>query len=301
MYGPAADTVRELVRAEAEGWEDSRWPNGVLSPRAICEVSYPRATVGKMRELLAQARAEAAGDQEVLQHLDYFATPFPDFFAEFESVIEGKGARSVVAKKVAEKPTIDGRLDEAAWREAAATSMVASDGTQEIDARYATSVQAVWTADGITFGFRMEEPAPQSLVRVVDSRDDSMAWWDDCIEIFVDVTGENQGDWYQFILNANCAIYDGHGQDTSWNAEGVEAAAHVGDGFWTLEAYVPYSTFPEVKTPGTGIEWYAQFTRHRIADSKDNPESAREVQRLNYRFGGPSRNLADFAPLRFAE
>ena len=74
MYGPGADTVRELVRLEIEGWEDSRWPNGVLFPKAIYEVSYPRATVEKMRELLAQARAEVAGDEEALQHLDYFST-----------------------------------------------------------------------------------------------------------------------------------------------------------------------------------------------------------------------------------
>lgn len=44
-----------------------------------------------------------------------------------------------------------------------------------------------------------------------------------------------------------------------------------------------------------------QFTRHRISDSKVNPDTIREHTRLNDPFGGFSRNLANFAEIRFVE
>ena len=301
MYGPAADTLRELLRVQTDGWENSRWPGGRLSPKAIYGVSYPPKTVARMRDLLAQARREAKGHAEALQHLDYVERPFQDFFQEFHTVVEGKGARPLVAQKVAENPVIDGKLDDQAWTRAPAAALVKSVKKKEVEPKYPTRLKAIWTLDGVTFGFHCAEPSPTTLVRKLKSRDDSMAWWDDNVELFLDVTGKREGEFYQLIINPNCAVADFKTQDPTWNVQGAKIAAFVGKDFWSVEVYLPLTAFPDAVRPGTGVEWFAQFTRHRLSDSRASKTSLREYTRLNFKFGGPSRNLADFAPVRFVE
>jgi len=154
---------------------------------------------------------------------------------------------------------------------------------------------AVWTLDGVTFGFRLAEPTPERLKRAVRGRDDSLAWWDDNVELFLDVLGTRE-DYYQPIVNANAAVLDGKGRDASWTCKGLKAAAHVGEDFWSLEAYVPYAAFERLRRPGTGVQWWGNFTRHRVCDK--NP---REYQRLNTTYEPGSHNMMAFGPIRFVE
>jgi hypothetical protein len=254
-----------------------------------------------MQALLEQARREAAGDKAALAHLDYYETPFKEFTAEFQAVVEGKGARPLIARKVAEDPVVDGKLDDAAWRIAPAVSLFKHARKKEVEPKYATRLKAVWSLDGVTFGFHCAEPSPKTLVRKIKSRDDSVAWWDDNVEIFVDVTGKRQGEYYQLIINPNGAIADSKLQDDTWNIKGAKIAVLVGKDFWSVEAFLPYAAFPDAVRAGTGVEWSGQFTRHRISDSRQRKESLREYTRMNHKFGGPSRNLSDFAPIKFIE
>jgi len=301
MFGRAASSIRRLLALQVDGWEKSRWPDGILSPKAIYEATYPRKTVERMKELLARARAQAAGDTLAAQRVEYYATPFPDLFEEFETVVEGKGARPLVVQKVGENPVIDGKLDDEVWKRAEAAALFKHEGKREVEPKYATKLKAVWTPDGVTFGFWMAEPSPQTLVQTVKSRDESMAWWNDCVEVFLDVTGKNQGHWYQWIINPYGVIHDGKGQDTSWNPEGVKTKAHIGTDFWSLEVFIPYALFAEALKPGTNVAWAGQFTRHRMSDQGKAPGSLHENQKLNCKFGGFNSNLADFAPVKFVE
>jgi hypothetical protein len=115
------------------------------------------------------------------------------------------------------------------------------------------------------------------------------------VEIFLDVTGKRTG-YYQLIINPNGAVYDGRGRDVEWTCKGLKAKAHVGEDLWSLEVYVPYSAFPDAVRPGTGVEWYGNFTRHRVCDRKP-----REYQRLNTTYAAPSNNMMAFGPIRFVE
>src|SRR5690606_12760308 len=105
--------------------------------------------------------------------------------------------------------------------------------------------------------------------------------------------------YYQFIVNANGALYDSEGrEDLAWTAQGVEAAAFVGDDFWSCELYVPYSAFDSVALPATGAQWFGNFTRHRVTD-----RSGREYQAFNVipHSDPPSHNQNAFGPLPFIE
>jgi len=163
--------------------------------------------------------------------------------------------------------------------------------------------------DGVTLGFRMEEPAPDRMVRTIRSRDDSAAWWNENVEFFLDVTGRGEGEYYQFIINPNGAVYDSRLQDTNWDAEGTRVGVHVGTDFWSMEVHLPYGAFTDLVRPGTGVEWLGQFTRHRMSRMTATPgkgfdqkgETTGEYSRMNMRFGGGSNNQADFARLRFVE
>lgn len=309
MYGPAAGPMRKLVGLQSEGWEGSRWPSGRLSPKAVHDSSFPRPQVLAMADLLEEARRLAGPDDTIRRRIDYYAGPFADFFRESRDYHEGTGLRPLLVQKVGENPRIDGKLDEPMWAKAEPVSFVRGWDRKQKEPSYPTTVRGVWTFTGVTVGFHMHEPTPDRLERKIVGRDDSMAWWDDNIELLFDVTGKNEGEFYHLIINPNGAVADAREKDFSWNASQTQARAHVGADFWSLEVFLPYDEFPGVERPASGRNptWMGSFTRHRVADRglkqrlEPRQGSEREYQRMNTTYANPSNNLTDFAPLRFVE
>jgi Domain of unknown function (DUF4838)/Carbohydrate family 9 binding domain-like len=309
MYGPAAATMRELATLQIDGWEKGRLPGGRLSAKGIHEFCFPRKTVLRMEALLEQARKQAGAEELSQKRIAYYAAPFALFFKESKSYAEGGGLTPLVIQRAGENPVIDGKLDDAVWARAQEVPFVRAYDKAKKEPRYATTVKAVWTADGVTFGFRLTEPTPDRIERALKGHDDSMLWWDDNIELLFDVTGKNEGEFYHFIINANNAVADARGKDFSWNAEGVKTATFLGKDFWSMEVFVPYKAFPEAARPGPGkvVTWHGNFTRHRVADRglkpkfASFPDSEREYTRMNTTYAVPSNNLADFAPWKFVE
>ena len=309
MFGPAEQPMRELLALQTAGWETSRWPGGRFSPKGIYEASFPPETIGKMQALAAQARKAAAGDALATARVTYCLSAFEAFFQEAD-VMAGRGFRPLAAQKVGEQPKIDGQLTDEQWKRARPNPFVTATGAERgKPARYPTTVQAVWTTEGITFGFHLSEPTPALLETVNGGHDNGQMWWDDNVELFLDVTGKSEGEFYQFIVNPEIDYWDSKGKDTTWECKGFQAAAHRGKDFWSLEVFLPYAAFPDVQRPGSGTEtvWTGNFTRHRVADrglkSKKPPQegSTREYQRMNTTGSATSYNLADFAEIRFIE
>jgi hypothetical protein len=311
MFGPAAGTMRELLRLQITGWEDSRWPGARLSAKAIHEISYPRPTVLRMEELLNRAAAEAQPDALASQRVAYYAAPFAAFFAESRDVAAGTGLRPLLAQKVGENPVLDGKLDDAAWQRAQENPFVRGWDKARTEPRYPSRVKAVWTASGVTFGFHLAEPTPALLEAAIKGRDDSLLWWDDNIELLFDVTGRNDGEFYHFIVSARNTVADFKGKDLAWNCDAVKTAVFVGPDFWSAEVFVPYAAFAETVKPVGGsasqVHWYGNFTRHRVCAWGLKPRAAagqdgeREYSRMNTTYADPSDNLADFAAIRFVE
>jgi len=309
MFGPAAGTMRELVGMQIDGWEQSRWPGGRFSPKGIYEASFPPESIEKMKQLLARARQQVAGDALATARIDYY-TPAMQAFFEEAAVMSGRGFKPLAAQKVGENPTLDGKLDDPQWQRATPNPFVKATGRdQGKPARYPTSVRAVWTADGVTFGFEMHEPTPHLIETVHGGHDNGLLWWDDNVEILVDVTGKSEGEFYHFIVNADGDYWDSKLKDTTWECPGFRATTHRGKDSWSLEVFLPYTAFPEGVKPGSGTDtaWTGNFTRHRVADrglkSQKPPQegSTREYQRMNTTGSGTSDNLADFAPIKFIE
>lgn len=309
MYGPASKTMRELLALQMDGWEKSRWPGERFSPKGIYETSFPPKTIERMKALLEKAQAEAKSDPLAMARIEYSMPSYKAFFQE-AATMSGDGLRPLVAQKVGERPVIDGKLTDPQWKRATANSFVRATGkSRGKPARYKSTVQAVWTFEGITFGFHLHEPTPGLLETSNGGHDNGNMWWDDNVELFLDVTGKSEGEFYQFIVNPEINIWDSKQKDTTWECQGFKAAAHRGKDFWSLEVYLPYSAFPEAKKPGSGTDtvWTGNFTRHRVADKglkskkPQQPGSVREYQRMNTTGATTSDNLADFAEIQFIE
>jgi hypothetical protein len=301
MYGPAAGTVRKIIQLQMDGWEKSRWPGGRLAPKSVYSISYPKSVVEQFKQLLALAKKEAAPDVLATKRLAYFSYCFEDFFKEYAAVMEGEGQRTIKSFKVAANPIIDGNLDDAVWQKAEPVVLMKNEGGKEVACKYPTEVRSVFTLDGISFSFKMTEPSPDKLKRDVKTNDHGLTYWDDGIELYLDTSGKNIGDFTQFVINANGAVQDIRNGSYSWNAEGLKVATKLGDGCWMMEVFVPFKALGENIRGGTGVTWFCQITRNRMSDNARGTGSIRENQKLNAKNTGFNSNLNDFSPLTFRE
>ncbi len=301
MYGPAAATVRQIVQLQMDGWEKSCWPEAALAPKSIYTLSYPKATMDQFRALISQAKKEAAADDLATRRLAYFSYSFDAAYNEYAAVMENAGQHKMVAYKVAANPVVDGSLDDAVWSKAEPVLLMKNSDAGEVACKYPTQVRAVFTLQGITFGLKMTEPNPEKLKREIKTNDHGMTYWDDCVELYLDPSGKNLGKFAQFIINANGAVQDFNNGEASWNCPGLKVASKLGDGFWSMEVFVPFAALGDSARGGTGVTWMTQVTRNRISDNGTAPDSIRENQKLNAKTGGFNSNLNDFAPLTFQE
>jgi hypothetical protein len=205
-----------------------------------------------------------------------------------------------VAKKVAENPTVDGKLDEALWMTATATAFRRNvQPGKDAEPRHPTWVKAVWTGEGITFGIRCSEKYPGKLKMDNTNRDDGTLWCQDCVEVFLDPSGKGGGPVAQLLITAGGGLFDAWAGDTAWTCEGLKFAKSLGPDFWNMEVYVPLKALPGAVAPATGVAWNGQFTRFRNGENKPDKDS--EAQKMNAKYGGFNSNTADFAPIRFVE
>ncbi len=300
LFGPAAEPMRQLLTIQSDRWEKVSYPDGNLAAQSVYTLSFPKPVIDRMRALLAEAQELAAGDPLTEQRLAYYKTPFPEFYREFEYVIEGKGMAPLRIKKAGELPVVDGKLDDHVWQSAEAVPFKVYGGPEEGSqpAKFPTDLKAVWTPEGVAFGFRMSEPNPAALQKEKSGQDDGALYWQDCVELFIDPTGTNEGNYFHFLLTAGLARFDARKDDTTWTCEGLDFQTFVGEDFWSMEVVIPTSAIGATLTTGsTGVTWFGQFTRHRMADSVGGNEN----QKMNANQGGFNSNTGDFGELRFEE
>ena len=133
---------------------------------------------------------------------------------------------------------VDGKLDDPAWRGAAWASGFVLLGSGE-PARAQTLFATLYDSRSLYIAVECIEPNVKGIVACHKERDSSV-WFDDAVEVFVDPRHSHH-DYFQFIVNTLGAKFDSHRTDWSWNGE-WEAVARVGQGSWTLELAIPFST-----------------------------------------------------------
>jgi hypothetical protein len=180
---------------------------------------------------------------------------------------------AVTATLLKEPPTIDGRLDDSAWRSAARIGQFVQ--TRPLDGVPATEQTVVYVAydsQGLYFGIHAQYSNP-SLVRA-NRVDRDRTENDDTVTVFFDPFLDQQSA-YSFSVNGygvqsdslvrGSGGFGGQGVqtvegDTSWNALFQSAGQLVEDG-WTAEMVIPFKSLRYPARGGEAHRWGFQVQR----------------------------------------
>ncbi len=167
-------------------------------------------------------------------------------------------------------PVIDGELNDSAWKTPPSVQnfrLLRSSAATEVLPQ--TQAWLVADTDALYIASRCEEPNMVMLVTTGKNHDDP-TWKDDCLEIFLDPTGEGRS-YAQIVVNAAGVIMDGWKDsklsplEISWGS-GATAAAKQYDNYWTLEVRIPFDRMPIKDPKGT---WLFNLARHRAHTSEN--------------------------------
>lgn len=144
--------------------------------------------------------------------------------------------------------TIDGYLDEGAWRDATSPgSLRRSDG--RAPARLRTEVHLTWDEESLYLGFECEDP---DIISSYRNRDEPL-YYQDVVEIFLDPDGDRL-DYLEFEVSPAAVLFDAsfssrrQGMNLAFNptvraavtVDGTLDARNDRDRRWTAEIAIPF-------------------------------------------------------------
>jgi hypothetical protein len=185
--------------------------------------------------------------------------------------------RQAVCYRTAARLTVDGKLDEAAWRAAAwSDPFVDIDGTRR--PAVSTRVKMLWDDEFFYVGAELEEPDVWATL----TERDSVIFRDNDFEAFIDPDGDTHA-YYELEVNALGTVWDllllqpyrdGGPAINAWDIAGLKVAVDVRgtinrpgdrDDGWTVEIAMPWKVLREgagVRTPPrAGDHWRVNFSR----------------------------------------
>ncbi len=162
----------------------------------------------------SSAGAKTAGDAEASRPLPFLAIP----------VLPGKV-----------QVRLDGVADEPVWRRSARTVELRRNGDGGLP-RARTIVRLAADSATLYVAFECREPRIRYLTATV-TRDGGPTWKDDCVELFVDPSGQGRG-FRQIVVNCLGKQFWKATDRRGWRAAS-RAAAHIGAERWGVELAVP--------------------------------------------------------------
>ncbi len=176
----------------------------------------------------------------------------------------------VVAVRMKDKISLDGKLTEEAWRdEYAASRFVQADPKEGSEPTEKTVVDVLYDDDAIYFGARMYDSEPARIEARLGRKDVELT--SDSFYVYVDPYHDRRTGYY-FGINASGTQYDGTLMNDSWNDsswDGVwEGKAAIDEKGWTAEIRIPYSQLRFTKSDQYiwGINFKRVISRKNEAD-----------------------------------
>lgn len=311
MFGPAAKQMRKVIAMQEAGWE-RQWQRPSVASKNIFDISYPRKEVEEMERLVEESKKLVKGSGLYERRLAYYAKPFEKFFRESWEHANNKAFAPLMMRKVAAGPKLDGVLDDACWKLAEPLLLKnepgsAGNGSTNTVACYPTYVRAVWTQDGVALGIDCTDKTPG---KIITSSPPGLWWGNDCLEILIDFTGENEGQWGKLWIDAKNQLRFFSNKGMKWKPAGIKSGAKIVKTGWSAEIFIPYTdiaAFEGAKHPVTqgGMKWTGNVCRLRIADAWSKtgktPGSVWELQRLNSRRSVWNNDVNAFGDWKFVE
>ena len=198
--------------------------------------------------------------------------------------------KGYVCYRAASPVRVDGRLDDAAWRDAPWTDdFVDIEGDLKPRPRFRTRAKMLWDDEFFYVAADMDEPHVWATL----TKHDSVIFHDNDFEVFIDPDGDSH-EYGEFEINALNTGWDlllprpykdGGRALNSWEIPGLKMAVHVegtlndprdADRGWSVEIAFPWKVLGELAEPPAGPrdgdQWRVNFSRvewrHRVAGAK---------------------------------
>jgi len=155
---------------------------------------------------------------------------------------------------------VDGVLDEPVWS-TCAQALPFAEASGAGPAKQQTRTLLFYDSTHLYIGFVCMEPHPERL-KAFCKRPDSGVWRDDCVEVFLQPQSKTV---FHIIVNSVGTVYDARDRNAEWDSK-VQAAAHVGNGTWSIEMALAWSALG--LRPKVGERWRANFCRERKVESE---------------------------------
>lgn len=190
-----------------------------------------------------------------------------------EAVGPRKEARAV---RLTALVTLDGRLEEAAWKTVPVFSgfqRLLTDMSQEaIPAAMQTSFQIAFDDGALYVGVRCNEPEMAKLnPYTVTSQWDAAMWGNDDVELFIDPVGDRR-EKYQFAADpegAQCDLYFIEGGRTGKPYSAIwEVKTHKGTDFWSAEFRIPFAALHMRPSAMWADTWVFSIARSRLGGGR---------------------------------
>ena len=278
MYGKAAGQMNQFYRELETVWmnhimgktmETSLGPViKVPTRREIWTKIYSPKKIAEINALLDQAEKVSAQSPQCLKRIKFMRNelwqPVVNGQKAFQAETSNRTAWTMYAGE-AKQITLDGKLNEAAWKKADAVWLLSNPTTKKAEVQ--TRVKMLQDAKNFYFGFEADEPETAKMVAMTNRKpDDSEVWRDNGAEIFL--SADTGSDFiYQFMFNSAGIKSDlentNHTINSTYNSGFEVKTAIVPGKMWTAEVRIPRSAMPKMagRTALVG-----NFTRHRVLD-----------------------------------
>ena len=165
--------------------------------------------------------------------------------------------KAVSVPLTASRMVIDGRLDEAAWKNAGVIPAF-ENNLKKGAPRRQTEVRLVADGKALYIGAVLHRPGADSMRPTVKERDGAV-WSDDTFEVFLDPKAERAAPVH-LMVNALATKFDEAGSESYGFNPNWDAAVTRKAGRWTVEMRVPFSEI-NAAAPRAGDAWLANFCR----------------------------------------
>ena len=147
---------------------------------------------------------------------------------------------AITALPAIKAPVLDGLIGNGEWN-GAATGEFRENRSWKTP-QQPTTWYAACDKENLYFAFVCTESDIANIRRTfahIEERD-SAVYTDDCIELFIDPSGQDQGGIFHFAVNTNGIIYDDYNGEFAFQS-GIKVACKVEKKSWTMEVLLPFA------------------------------------------------------------
>ena len=264
FYGPARAEMKAFIEYSEANWMDLR---------------QDTAKIDKVLELLAKAQQKTPADSVYAERIALIANyvkPMQDLRKQL-----AKGRGDVPLARIMDRDAndirMDGKLNDKFWERLPGSS---GGRLRELQTgrkpAFGTTFKAAWAGDNIYFGIKCMDRDTKSLNIAATRNEDTTIWNGDCVEILLETQTHS---YYQLAISPTGALVDldrKGGLKMLWSSN-AEVAAHVGEGYWSLEVRIPVAGELQGnidplngvagRKPSKTYPWYINLCRQRVREN----------------------------------